>query len=81
MFLHPWDFLGKRTGVDCHFLLQRIFPTQGLNPGCLHRRQILYHLSSTWNQKTRWGDMVGLSVGMAEGLTVPVGANLKTGND
>ena len=20
--LHPWDFLGKSTGVGCHFLLQ-----------------------------------------------------------
>ena len=20
--LQPWDFLGKNTGVDCHFLLQ-----------------------------------------------------------
>ena len=29
----------------CHFLLQRIFPTQGLNPGLLQCRQILYHLS------------------------------------
>ena len=28
--LHPWDFLGKSTGVGCHFLLQRIFLTQGL---------------------------------------------------
>ena len=28
-----------------HFLLQGIFPTQGLNPGLLHCRQILYHLS------------------------------------
>ena len=28
----PWDFLGKNTGMDCHFLLQGIFPTQGLNP-------------------------------------------------
>ena len=27
-----------------HFLLQ-IFPTQGSNPGLLHCRQILYHLS------------------------------------
>ena len=27
------------------FLLHRIFPTQGLNPGCLHCRQILYSLS------------------------------------
>ena len=43
--LHPWDFLGKRPGVGCHFLLQRIFPTQGSNPGLLHCRQTLYHLS------------------------------------
>ena len=40
------------TGVGCHFLLQGIFPTQGLNlclPNC---RQILYHLShqgSPWS--------------------------------
>ena len=27
-------------------LLQRIFPTQGLNPGLLHCSQILYYLSS-----------------------------------
>ena len=25
--LRPWDFLGKSTGVGCHFLLQGIFPT------------------------------------------------------
>ena len=43
--LHPWDFPGKNTGVGCHFLLQEIFPTQGLNPGLLHCRQMLYHLS------------------------------------
>ena len=28
------DFPGKNTGVGCHFLLQRILPTQGWNP-CL----------------------------------------------
>ena len=33
------------TGVGCHFLLQGIFPTQGLNLGLLHCRQTLYHLS------------------------------------
>ena len=32
----------KNTGVDCHALLQGIFPTQGLNPGLLHCRRILY---------------------------------------
>ena len=43
--LRPWDFPGKNTGGGCHFLLQEIFPTQGLNPGLLHYRQTLYHLS------------------------------------
>ena len=32
----PWDFLGKSTGVGCHFLLQRIFLTQGSNLWLLH---------------------------------------------
>ena len=41
----PWDFPGKNTGVGCHFLLQDIFPTQGLNPGLLHCGQTLYPLS------------------------------------
>ena len=47
---HPWDFLGKSTGLGCHFLLQGIFPTQGLNPGLPHCRQTLYRLShwATW---------------------------------
>jgi len=29
--LCPWNFPGKNTGVSCHVLLQRIFPTQGWN--------------------------------------------------
>ena len=32
--------------MGCPVVLQRIFPTQGLNPGLLHCRQILYHLST-----------------------------------
>ena len=31
--------------MDCHFLLQGIFLTQGSNPGLLHCRQALYRLS------------------------------------
>ena len=31
--------------VGCHFLLQGIFPTQGLKPGLPHSRQTLYRLS------------------------------------
>ena len=44
--LGPWDFPGKGTGVGYHFLLQGIVPSQGLNPSLLHRRQIIYRLSS-----------------------------------
>ena len=43
--LHPWNFPGKSPGVDCHFLLQGIFPIQGSNPGLQHCRQMLYCLS------------------------------------
>ena len=43
--VHGIDFPGKNTGVGCHFLLQEIFPTQGLNQALLSYRQILYHLS------------------------------------
>ena len=35
----------ESTGAGSHSLLQGIFWTQGLNPGLLHCRQILYHLS------------------------------------
>ena len=38
-------FPGKNTGVGWHFLLRRIYPTQGLNPGLPHCRQTLYCLS------------------------------------
>ena len=38
--LCPQDFSGKNTRVGCHFLLQGIFPTQGLKLCCLHHRQI-----------------------------------------
>ena len=39
------DSPGKNSGVGCRVLLQGIFPVQGLNPGILHHRRILYHLS------------------------------------
>jgi len=35
-------FPGKNARMNCHFLLQGIFPTQGLNPGLPHCRQTLY---------------------------------------
>ena len=42
MLFCPWDFPGKNTGVGCHFLVQEIFLTQGLNPDLPHCRQTLY---------------------------------------
>ena len=43
--LSPWDSPSKSTGVGCHSLLRGIFMTLRSNPGLLHCRQILYHLS------------------------------------
>jgi len=40
-----WNSPGHNTGVGSHSFLQGIFPTQRLNPGLLHCRQILYQLS------------------------------------
>ena len=50
-----WDCPGKNSGVSCHFLLQGIFLTQGLNQHLLcllHCRQILYLLSH-WGSPCR----------------------------
>ena len=50
--LCSWNFPGKNTGVACHFLLQWIFQTHGLNPHllCLLHWQAgslpLHHLGS-----------------------------------
>ena len=41
----PWNSPGQSPRVGGLFLLQGIFPTQGLNPGLWHCRQILYQLS------------------------------------
>ena len=44
-------FPGKNTGVGCHFLLHKIFPTQRLNLGLPCCRQTLYCLSHQENRK------------------------------
>ena len=41
----PWNSPGQNIGVGSISLLQGIFPTQGLDPGLPHCRQILYQLS------------------------------------
>ena len=47
----PWNSPGQNTGVGSFFLLQGIFPTQGLNPGLPHCRWILYQGSHKGNPK------------------------------
>ena len=41
----PWNSPGQNTAVGSRSLFQRIFPTQGSNPGLLHCRRIFYQLS------------------------------------
>ena len=48
-FLCPWDFPGKNIGVGCHFLLQRIFSTQGSNPYLLPWQTVSLLLSHQGN--------------------------------
>ena len=58
LFATPWtvalqvplfmEFPGKNIGMGCHFLLQKIFLTQGSNPGLQHCKWILYWLSNRW---------------------------------
>ena len=46
-----WNSPGQNNVVHRLFLLQGIFPTQGLNPGLLHCRWILYQLSTREDQE------------------------------
>ena len=47
----PWNSPGQNTGVGSRSLLQRIFSTQGSNPGLPHCRRILYQLSHKGSPK------------------------------
>ena len=49
----PWNSPGQNTGVGSLSLLQGILPTQGLNPGLLHCRRILYQLSHKGSPRGR----------------------------
>ena len=49
--LCPQDFPSNSTGMDCHFLLQGIFPTQGLNLALPYCRQMLNRLSHQGSPK------------------------------
>ena len=52
--LCTWGFLGKNTGVSCHFLLWGIFLTQGSDPNHLHWKAdslLLNHQESSKGRK------------------------------
>ena len=48
----PWNSPGQNTGVNSLSLLQGIFPAQGLDPGLLYCRWILYQLSHKGSPRT-----------------------------
>ena len=50
----PWNSPGQHTEVGSLSLLQGIFPTQEVNQGLLHCRQILYQLS--YQGSPKWGN-------------------------
>ena len=69
MLLCPWNSPGKNTGEGCHFLLQGIFPAQGLNPGLLHCRWSLYclcHQGSPGNKLKTTASLQDGSLGPSE---------------
>ena len=87
------DSPGKNTGVGCHALLQGLFPTQELNRGLLHYRQILHHLSHQESPRTlEWvaypfsrgsprprkdSTCLGVIKSMHSGAQMPEGAAIK----
>ena len=77
----PWDSPGKNPGVGSSFLLQGIFPTQGLNPGFLHHRQILYHLSHQGSDLSLLGRPQLACIQKQYGLCVWMGWHTDTHRD
>ena len=77
--LCPWDSPGKNTGVGCHFLIQKIFPTQESNSGLLCCKKILYCLSyrevlTVYSQLSNWSHPIVL---LAQNLAEPSNHRVK----
>ena len=67
--LCPWNSPDKNTVVGNHSLLYPVFQTQGSNPGLLHCRRILYHLSHQGSRLTISYTMLEFST--AENVEAP----------
>ena len=63
-------FSRQSPGVGCHFLLQGIFPTQGLNLGLPHCRQALNCLSHRSFQMSQFFASGGQSTGASASTSV-----------
>ena len=57
--LCPWDFPGKNTGANCHFLLQGVFTTQGLNLHLLHWQVESLPLPGEPSVQLSWDPLTG----------------------
>ena len=55
--LCPWNSLGKNTGVDCHALLQGIFPTRDWTHVSCIGRWILYHKCHLGSPEKTWRNL------------------------
>ena len=79
--LCPWDSPGKNYWSGLPALLQRLFPTWGLNSrllSLLHCRQVLYLLSQLGSHSSTYTSPKHLSVGGPRGLSLhkPVPSSL-----
>ena len=63
--LCPWDFPGKRTGVDCHAFLQGNLPDPAFHPHLLH---ILYQQAGSLPPGFPGGSVVKASASNVEDL-------------
>ena len=64
-----WDSPGQNTGVGSLSLPQGIFPTQGLNPGLLHCRRILYQQGSPIKRHQHPNELLRLETFLAPQVT------------
>ena len=63
-----WNFPSKYTGVGCHFLLQGIFLTQGLNPSLLRLLHLAVRFFYPW---ATWEALISLLLFLISPLSIP----------
>ena len=71
--LCPWNSPGENTWVGCHFLLQSIFPTKGLNPhllSLLHWQAWSLLLGPPGSPLSEWLSSKGQEITCCQGYSV-----------